>query len=73
MPKKLLFLFFVVCSGLLFSANLPAPSAPCQQKNIGDPCTYGYGCSNNGTCQADPNCKEDPNSKMRRCVICKTR
>ncbi|MCC6167977.1 MAG: hypothetical protein IT329_12185 [Caldilineaceae bacterium] len=66
--------FVILVIGLFFllMGNSPAPWYACEGKAIGDPCQYGYACSNNGKCIASPqeNCVDDPDTSVNECVIC---
>jgi hypothetical protein len=52
---------------------VPAPYYACEGKAPGDRCTYGYGCSGNGTCRLlTENCTDDPSTDLNECLVCNT-
>jgi hypothetical protein len=66
---------FVILIGNLFLSlgNVPAPYYACEGKAPGDRCTYGYGCSGNGTCRLlTENCTDDPSTDLNECLVCNT-
>ena len=67
--------FLVALIGGLFLSlgNLPAPYYACAGAAPGDRCTYGYGCSNNGTCVLVEQCQDDPSTDLNECLQCSTR
>lgn len=74
MLRRRWFVILVMSLFLLLMGNAPAPWYACEGKAIGDPCTYGYGCSTGGTCIQSPsaNCTDDPNTPVNECIICST-
>lgn len=74
-PGKARWLFYLaLLSGLLLLANAPAPWWPCDGKAPGDPCLYGYSCSNsNGRCAITEPCEDDPSTPINECLRCDTR
>lgn len=68
-------IFLIILIGGLFLSlgNVPAPYYACEGKAEGDRCTYGYGCSGNGTCRLlKENCTDDPNTELNECLVCNT-
>lgn len=67
--------FFVLLIGMLFLSlgNAPAPYYACDGKAEGDSCTYGYGCSGNGTCNLVEDCDDNPDTEINECLQCNTR
>ena len=66
------FLIALVGGLLLSMGNLPAPYYACAGKAEGDRCTYGYGCSGNGTCRLLQECTDDPSTELNECLVCNT-
>ncbi|MCP4134272.1 MAG: hypothetical protein GY754_25080 [bacterium] len=71
--KKIIgaFLAILVMAVVLW-ANVPAPYWPCDQKKVGDPCKWGYGCGNNGVCAVKKDCKDEPGTSVNECLLCDT-
>ncbi len=72
MRKPRVVLLVLMASVFLTLGNVPAPYYACDGKAPGDRCTYGYGCSGNGTCTLVDNCTDDPNSAINECLQCNT-
>ena len=66
------FFIFLICGLFLSLGNAPAPYFACEGKAEGDRCTYGYGCSGNGTCLLVKNCEDDPATDLNECLQCST-
>jgi hypothetical protein len=65
--------YIILVAGLFLSlGNAPAPYYACENKAPGDSCTYGYGCSGNGTCNLLKECVDDPSTKINECLVCNT-
>jgi hypothetical protein len=65
--------FGILIVGLFLSlGNVPAPYYACENKAPGDRCTYGYGCSGNGTCTIQKGCTDNPDTKINECLVCNT-
>ena len=71
--RKISFIAILILSSFMLIHNLPAPYWPCDGKQVGDRCSYGYGCSNNGACISNKDCTDDPATKVNECMTCKTR
>ena len=73
-PMRLRRAFFVIlfCGLFLSLGNVPAPYYACEGKAVGDRCTYGYGCSGNGTCNLQTDCKDNPDTDINECLVCNT-
>jgi hypothetical protein len=67
------FLITLVCGLFLSLGNMAAPWYACAGMKEGDRCTYGYGCSNNGTCRLVTQCNDDPSTDLNECLQCSTR
>jgi hypothetical protein len=67
-------IFFIALIGGLFLSlgNVPAPYYACEGKAVGDRCTYGYGCSGNGTCNLSQQCEDNPDTELNECLVCNT-
>jgi hypothetical protein len=73
MRARRLILIVLICGLFLCLGNAPAPYYACAGKAEGDPCTYGYGCSGNGTCKLVEACEDDPNTEINECLQCNSR
>lgn len=66
------FFIVLICGLFLSMGNVPAPYYACDGKKAGDRCTYGYGCSGNGTCTLVKECIDDPSTEINECLQCNT-
>lgn len=73
MRQHRILLIILICGLFLSLGNVPAPYYACEGKAPGDRCTYGYGCSGNGTCALVENCTDDPSTEINECLQCNTR
>jgi hypothetical protein len=72
MLKRMLVFLIMLLIMFLSMSNVPAPWFPCEDKNVGDPCVYGYGCNNNGTCLIQEECEDSPETEVNECLQCDT-
>jgi hypothetical protein len=66
------FAILVMVGFLLLMGNVPAPYYACEGRLPGEPCQYGYGCSNNGACRLQKDCEDNLATEINECLWCET-